>query len=366
MVEDSEPKCCCGAGRTDEVYAGDGDKPAACRETLQTDETDAVLSFADRLGSWRARWCLGRMKYTVRPGLYALGAAGPDSHVFVSANYKMSFDRLRSQLDGRDAWILVLDTKGINVWCAAGEGTFGTEELVYRVDTTRLSEVVSHKQLIVPQLGAPGVSAHEVKKRSGFKVIYGPVRAQDLPAFLDAEMVATPEMRRVRFGFFDRLVLVPVEIVVSAKYLMLILACMFLLAGLGSDGYSSTRAISAGSIHMLFLLGAYLAGTALTPAFLPCWPGRAFSVKGLWAGFVLLVAVGMLTTRHPVLFESGFSGAAWLLLVPAISSFLAMNFTGASTYTSLSGVRKEMKIAVPLQIAGVLAGSTLWIIGRFV
>ena len=33
---------------------------------------------------------------------------------------------------------------------------------------------------------------------------------------------------------------------------------------------------------------------------------------------------------------------AWMLIIPAISSYLAMNFTGASTYTSLSGVKKDI------------------------
>ena len=77
------------------------------------------------------------MDYRVEPGLYAVGSPTADSPVLVSANYKMSFDRLRSALPGVDAWILVLDTKGINVWCAAGKGTFGTDELVRRIEAAR-------------------------------------------------------------------------------------------------------------------------------------------------------------------------------------------------------------------------------------
>ena len=171
-----------------------------------------TLRFEDRLGAWKARWGIGRMSYVVQPGLYAVGSPTSESLVFVSANYKMSFDRLRSQLTGRDGWIMVLDTEGINVWCAAGKGTFGTDEIVKRAEATRLAEVVSHRTLVLPQLGA-----HEVKRRTGCRVVYGPVRAQDLPAFLDAGMKATPEMRRVRFPIRDRIVLVPVELVMSAK-----------------------------------------------------------------------------------------------------------------------------------------------------
>ena len=67
------------------------------------------------------------MRFAVDPGLYALRNPGEQAPVLVTANYKMSFDRLRQALPGRDAWILVLDTNGINVWCAAGKGTFATE-----------------------------------------------------------------------------------------------------------------------------------------------------------------------------------------------------------------------------------------------
>ena len=122
-----------------------------------------------------------------------------DSPVLVTANYKMSFDCLREALPGRNAWILVLDTEGINVWCAAGKGTFGTEELLRRIAASGLKEVVKHRDLILPQLGAPGVSAHLVRKQSGFKVHYGPILARDAAAYLDAGLRATAAMRRKTF-----------------------------------------------------------------------------------------------------------------------------------------------------------------------
>ena len=56
---------------------------------------------------------------------------------------------------------------------------------------------------------------------------------------------------------------------------------------------------------------------------------------------------------------------AWFFLIPSISAFLAMNFTGASTYTSLSGVVKEMAFAMPLQAAGLLGGLVLLAVAAF-
>lgn len=325
-----------------------------------------ALTLADRLGAWRVRWSVGRMDYSVEPGLYAVGDATAESPVLVSANYKISFDRLRSQLAGRDAWILVLDTAGVNVWCAAGKGTFGMGELVARAASVGLAEVVSHRVLIVPQLAATGVCAHEVRQRSGFRVVYGPVRAEDLPAFLDAGMEATPAMRRVRFPLADRAVLIPVELVAAAKYALILALAMLLLGGLGSDGYSLARLLTTGGREALLALGLYLAAVVLPPLLLPWLPGRAFSAKGAWLGGALglgLLAAGLAGVGD---LGSPVSLAAWAVLSVTIVSFLAMNFTGASTYTSLSGVRREMAAAVPLQAAGGVLGLVLWIVGRFV
>jgi len=133
------------------------------------------LSIHDHVGSWKARWGVHRMHYRIEPGLYGIGHPNENSCVFVTANYKMSFDRLRKELNGVDAWILVLDTKGINVWCAAGKGTFDTEELIRRISDVGLAKIVNHKTLILPQLGAVGVAAHKVLKATGFHVKYGPV-----------------------------------------------------------------------------------------------------------------------------------------------------------------------------------------------
>lgn len=173
--------------------------------------TTSQLNASNRWDHFLARIGYRRGDHRVEPGLYALGSPTPEAPVFVTANYSLSFDALRAALDGVDAYILVLDTKGINVWCAAGKGTFGTDEIVTRVHATGLKNVVRHRRLILPQLGAPGVAAHEVKKRTGFLVEYGPVRAADLLEYLKTH-TATPEMRRVQYTLADRLVLVPVEL----------------------------------------------------------------------------------------------------------------------------------------------------------
>jgi hypothetical protein len=324
-----------------------------------------TLQAIDRVGAWKMRWGIGRMRYRVEPGLYAVGQPDPHSPVLVSANYKLSFDRLRRELDTLDAWILVLDTKGVNVWCAAGKGTFGTDELVSRVESCRLAEVVAHRTLVVPQLGATGVAAHEVQKRNGFRIVYGPVRAADIPAFLAAGMKATAEMRQVRFPLRDRLAVAPLELVQSAKYALLIAAGLLLLAGAGADGYVPARIVNRGISSAVCFLLAYVVGTVATPALLPWLPGRALAAKGAWIGAALFVALAAWNWKTGVLFDGWTAAAAWALLMLATTSFTAMNFTGATTYTSLSGVRREMRVAVPLQAAAAVIGSVLLIVNRF-
>lgn len=329
-------------------------------------QVSSTLTWKDRWGTVKARWGVGRMDYTVEPGLYALGNPDSQSHVLVTANYKMSFDRLRETLSGRDVWLLVLDTKGINVWCAAGKGTFGTEELVRRIALSRLNKVVSHRELILPQLSGPGVAAHLVKKYSGFRVHYGPIRASDLTAYLEAGLKATPEMRLKTFALRERLALIPIEIVAAFKVSLLILLTFFLLGGLGGpDGYW-TNAMNYGLFAVVATLSAIVAGAILTPILLPVLPGRAFSLKGCIVGAV--VALILLIVRNPDLtfWPGRLEMAAWLLMVPALAAYLAMNFTGASTYTSLSGVKKEMQTALPLQVLAGVAGLGLWLVSRFI
>ncbi|MBP2649433.1 MAG: carbon monoxide dehydrogenase-like protein, corrinoid/iron-sulfur protein [Firmicutes bacterium] len=310
------------------------------------------LTLKDTLGSWKARWGIGRMNYKVPPGLYAIGNPDAESMVLVSANYKMSFDRLRCELEGLNVWILVIDTKGINVWCAAGKGTFGTEELVNRIAQVALTDVVAHRTVILPQLSAPGISAHQVLKLSGFKVMYGPVKAADIPSYIEVGLKATREMRTVRFDMRERLVLTPFELVGTINSLLILIVFLMLLNLVLGKATSILGLIRYTVSDFVPFFGAVLTGAVVVPLLLPYIPGRAFAWKGwlmglLWAGvYIWLIA----------------SPTSWVLdlfyflILPPISSYLAMNFTGCSTYTSLSGVVKEMKYAVPAQIISAVVG----------
>jgi hypothetical protein len=320
--------------------------------------TTSELTWRNQWDHILARWGVNRSGHRVDPGLYALGDPTPDSPVFVTANYTLSFDALRSSLAGIDGYILVLDTKGINVWCAAGKGTFGTDELAERVASTGLSEIVSHRKLILPQLGAPGVAAHEVRRRSGFAVAYGPVRAADLPQYLEIGQ-ATPEMRRVRFRLRDRAVLIPVELVHIALPMALAAALLWILA---------TPLTALGAV------AALLAGVVLFPLLLPWLPTQQFSSKGFILGGAVAAVFAVLA------FVQGSDLALWrrvgwalayLLAMPPMTAYLALNFTGSTTFTSRTGVRREMStyirpmaLSFGLGVVFTLASTIVQWIGR--
>ena len=314
-------------------------------------KTVGQLAWPDHFDHIKARLGVNRMGHRIEPGLYAIGAPLEDSPVFVSANYTLSFDALRSALNGIDGYILVLDTDGINVWCAAGKGTFGTDELVNRIEKTGLKNIVNQRSLILPQLGGPGVAAQEVKKRSGFKVEYGPVRATDLPEYLKTRQ-ATPEMRRVRFSLADRLAVSLVDIIPAIWPVLLAAAVMYFLGG----WWPALAVIAAG-----------FAGEVLFPMLLPWLPSHDFSTKGLFLcalaalPFALQAVLG-----HPqASWWLRLAGAlAYLLAFAPVTGLLALLFTGSTTFTSRTQVKREIARYVPV-MAWIFGVGALLTVGLF-
>jgi len=331
-------------------------KPVA----LTAPTVSTQLELVDILGAIKVRWGIGRDNYRVEPGLYKVGKPTADSDVMVSANYKLSFDHLRKNLSGFNVWILVIDTKGVNVWCAAGKGTFSTCNVVKSIKENSIDLIVNHRKIIVPQLAATGVAAHKVKKQAGFKVIFGPVMAKDIPAFIEAGYKTTPEMRKMVFPMQERAKLVPVDFMYRKIQLLIALLIVFFLSGLDKTGFLFQKMIETSLFPIVNIIGAYLAGIVLAPIFLPWIPFRTFSMKGAFWGAAVSVGLNLLF-KAPF-----FEGISLLLVNLSIASFMMMNFTGSSTYTSLSGVQKEMKWAIPFQIAFASAGLILFIISKLI
>lgn len=314
----------------------------------------------DYRGMIKSRLGAFRMNYTVAPGLYAAGDPTRDSDVFVTANYKLTFDILRRALKGMSAWILVLDTKSINVWCAAGKGTFGTEELIKRIADVKLDAVVGHRRIILPQLGAVGVNAGEVRKKTGFRVSFGPVQARDIPAYVQAGYKKTEEMSTIRFSMLDRLVLTPMEINPAMKKFPWVAGGILVIFGLQPQGLLFQPAWSNGLPFLVLALLAVLAGAFVTPVLLPYVPFRSFAIKGWIVGVLSVFAATRFV--EPLNVQDTFLLAASYLLFPALSSYIALQFTGSTTFTGMSGVKKELTIGIPLYFGAAGISAVLMIL----
>ena len=317
-------------------------------------------SISDYVGQFKSRISSFRMKYSVAPGIYAIGNPNKKSDILVSANYKLSFDTLRRALKDLDVWILVLDTDSINVWCAAGKGTFGTEELINRILENRIDQIVEHNRIIVPQLGAPGIKAHEIKKRTGFKVHFGPVDAKDIPAYLKANYTATKKMRRKRFTILDRLVLTPMEINPFLKKFFLYALIVLLFFGLQPSGILFNNAWHDGKPFLILGLLSILCGAFITPIFLPFIPFRAFSIKGWLVGVLMLIILSYSAELLGI--QNIFLIIFTYLFYPLLISYIALQFTGSTTFTGISGVNKELKIGIPIYVIGTAISIILLII----
>ncbi len=138
-------------------------------------------------------------------GLRQVGDPGPDSPVLLTGNYALTVRRLVKVLAGRDAWLLVANSRGINVWCAAGGGHLTHHDVIAVLRSSGVAERVRHRRLILPQLSATGVERRLVRAATGWEPRWGPARLEDLPAFLDRQQRVTQRQRAMRFPLWERL-----------------------------------------------------------------------------------------------------------------------------------------------------------------
>lgn len=156
------------------------------------------------LGLDIAQVCLRVLPWSTEPRLIRVGHPGRDAPVLVTCNYDFTVRRVLRALEGQDAYLLVAPTRGINVWCSAAGGLFTAHQVISILRTTRIGERVDHRRLILPQLSATGVERKLIEERTGWHVVFGPVYARDLPAYL-AMNRKTNAMRQVSFPLLDRL-----------------------------------------------------------------------------------------------------------------------------------------------------------------
>jgi ubiquinone/menaquinone biosynthesis C-methylase UbiE len=145
----------------------------------------------------------------VSPGLYQIGDPDQDSPLFATGNFELTVKSVQRAIEGKlDAWLLVVDSAGINVWCAAGGGFLTAEKVISSLKANRAGEYVDHERIVLPQLCANGVDGWEIRKETGWEVLWGPVLAEDISAFVENDYKKTEKMRTVMFPLKARLEMV--------------------------------------------------------------------------------------------------------------------------------------------------------------
>jgi hypothetical protein len=92
-------------------------------------------------------------------------------------------------------------------------------------------------------------------------------------------------------------------------------------------------------------LAAGLAGLVLFPMLFPFLPTPNFSIKGFLLGALVAAPFAVASLGGPLVSASATSlglAAAQMLVLPPITAFAALNFTGSTPYPSRTGVKREM------------------------
>ncbi len=140
-----------------------------------------------------------------KTGLIRIGNPGRNSPVFLTCNFQLTVERVKKALRGTDAYLLVANSRGVNVWCSATGGLFTNHDVVSVLKTSGIENCVDHKNVILPQLAATGIESKVVLNKTGWRVIWGPAYAKNIPAFIENKLRKTPEMREVEFSLDQRI-----------------------------------------------------------------------------------------------------------------------------------------------------------------
>lgn len=159
--------------------------------------------------------------------LYKVGNPNEKSHVIVTGNYELTVRRVAKAIQGSDCWLLVCDSRGINVWCSTLSGHFSGKSIIQAIKLTNLAKYVSRKRIILPQLCAAGVDLEAIIKETGFRAVFGPVYIERINDFINRR-ADEAEIRKVKFEFKQR-----IEMAIGSPIiLMALLSFIYLFTGI--------------------------------------------------------------------------------------------------------------------------------------
>jgi len=172
--------------------------PAAVVRALKPDQDKSPLkSLFDFCGRW--------FPNPVEPGLREIATPDRNSPIVVTGNFHLTVRRVEKALKGQNCYLLVVQSRGINVWCASAGGEMNTHSIITALKTSGIGERVDHRELILPQFSAPGIDTRLLKKATGWKAKWGPAYADELPAFFANAHTKKQEQCYARFSLSFRM-----------------------------------------------------------------------------------------------------------------------------------------------------------------
>ena len=151
-------------------------------------------------GGYFFRW----IGFSTEPTLIKVGNPNEMSPVLLTCNFNITVKRVLKALKGLDCYLLVAPSNGINVWCGACGDDFHTDSVLSIIKTSGINDLVKHKNLILPQLSAPGIDPVEIKKKTGWNVKFGPVYIKDIHKYLENNFTKSKKQSIIRFTLSKR------------------------------------------------------------------------------------------------------------------------------------------------------------------
>ena len=142
--------------------------------------------------------------FPTRTGLTRIGNPDRTSPVLLTCNYHLTVLRVKRALKGMNAYLLIANSRGVNVWCSATGGLFTNHDVISVLKTSGIEKLVDHRSVILPQLAATGIELRTILKKTGWRATFGPVYIKDIKAFLRSGK-KNQRMSEVRFDIVQRL-----------------------------------------------------------------------------------------------------------------------------------------------------------------
>ncbi|MFX0085496.1 MAG: corrinoid protein-associated methyltransferase CpaM [Candidatus Hodarchaeota archaeon] len=292
------------------------------------------------LGHIRNFLCIlraGSALIPIEAGLYIYGNPSAQSPVLITANYQRTVRLVSNALQNQNAYLLVADTMGENIWCAARGDKFGLREVVEVIKATRIEELVQHRKLILPQLAAGGINHQQIKKAIGWTVRFGPIYAKDIPSYLETGR-KTEKQRTVSFDLKER-----IEMALQQSY-FLSKFFFFWVFLFGIVGATILPNLSLFRIAILLLPVVWLAYIFFAMIF-PLFPTSSFLRRGICYGSLLtfiFISVGIVLSSSLIVIGQ------WALIGFIVGTFLGMDYSGATPISHPSEIDQEYPIMIIL------------------